>query len=726
MFYHIALGILFVAVVTSHGERRKTAKNETCEQQECTKLVNEISGQRGMCEPCNNFYDYVCGNWNGSTELKSKHLKPKAVQDLIDLLERASTPTTQTPNATDKLLLAYKSCTKKGQDKEALRASVINVLNHYNLGQWPIISQETKENKSYRDILENTGPLPVFRCVVSEENKSAPIIVMTKPVEFYVSDDDFIGFAPSLDSRDDDKNSNDEYYAHYDDTSEDDYKTFIKDTISLLNETLTDEQKLKVAEEIITLEKALSKLASKAQKNRTVMTLADLNNLFGNSISMERILQKDFGNITETINSTTQVEVEYASYYEEAVKLMKNANTTTHLENYISWTKIRNMAMAEATPLHQIYLEYKNKTFSTGLDDQDRISDEKLRCMNQLLQYNVMYSVGAHYYSTVKFDRNAKDEVTKMLGFINSTFRNVVMRNTWMSDSIKTKAMKQLDEMTFVIGYPDWILESSTINSLYKFVPSIKAENSFVQHFYWLQENERLQKLLKITSAYFDKTNEDVTLRSHAFYKPKTNTLGYPAASLATHYRKPPIARSMNFGTIGTVLAGLYAYAVDRFHGFTKEQKITTDFWDEETKNNFCDRSQCLNNTEECNDTTKRQSSRYQHLDDYLGVRVSHEALVRSKVNYSGPLLLPGEDFNSEDKIFLTAFGSLYCPYRVNENQQKVQSRSDEGEEAKFPKRLNEVVSIYKLFNETFNCSGTFSDTCNLMPVKGGSGADQC
>ncbi|XP_070389194.1 neprilysin-2-like [Dermacentor albipictus] len=293
-----------------------------------------------------------------------------------------------------------------------------------------------------------------------------------------------------------------------------------------------------------------------------------------------------------------------------------------------------------------------------------------------------------------------------------------------MSKNTKAEVLKRLKELNLVIGYPDWVLDEAIINDLYQFVPKIQNNESFIKHFFHLQENDHYQKLLKLTSKYINKSNEEVVLYSKEFYQGLTDTIAYPAAALVTHFRKSPIPRSVNFGTVGTILAQLLTTAMDRHDKRRINGSIVQiEFWDNQTTTSFCSNSKCLNNSEQCSDKGECYSASHQKLHDYVGVRVSHKALERSKQNYTGPFLLDNETLNTEDKIFFTFFGSLYCPYSVNENdlsgvkktEKLVQARADD-EGISFRKSLNEVVSIYHKFNETFSCNGTLNDTCNLVP----------
>uniref|UniRef100_A0A6G4ZZ70 Putative peptidase family m13 n=1 Tax=Rhipicephalus microplus TaxID=6941 RepID=A0A6G4ZZ70_RHIMP len=192
--------------------------------------------------------------------------------------------------------------------------------------------------------------------------------------------------------------------------------------------------------------------------------------------------------------------------------------------------------------------------------------------------------------------------------------------------------------------------------------------------------------------------------------------LAYPAASLVTHYRPQPIPRALNFGTIGVILGKLLTASIDRFHAkYRTNNQSYGDFWDNSTKTKFCNISKCLNNTKQCWDTRDVHNSSYQYFLGYASIRLAHEALRKSKHNYTGASLLPGEKFSSEDKIFFIGYGSLYCPHSIHNSTKKVEARYYI-EEEDLPKSLNEVVSKYKEFNSTFNCSGDLTDTCNLIP----------
>lgn len=728
-----------ISIVENGG---KAAEDDTCNDPECKDMAAMIKKQMTAKQPCDDFHNYVCGNWEGDLELSVTHLKKKAVITLSDLLGNASASYKGNFRARDKLVHAYESCTKNGRSNESLKTSVKKVLKRYNAAEWPIIGTNGRDlplspKNAYMNVLKKTGPRPVFSYSVYEDGSNT-VILMTKPREFYVSEAEAYASLESRSYSSDVEGASELPPDNYDDIydqilqkEEDAYKIFIKNTIRLLNESVSEDKAMEVAEDIVRIENGFAKAAKEANDStERRVNISDLDAFVGNGFLMTPILKRDFKNLSIEIKKEMEVIVRYMEYYKKAVHFM-TCITPVALTNYILWTKIRKMAEATGTLLNDIYLEYKNNTSSPDhayVDESPEVRTAmlKVRCMRQLLETGVMYTAGAHYFVMEKFNESAKNDVLKMMEFVNSSFMHVVTNNTWMSETTRAKSIERLQTMSAVIGYPDWLLNETIINFVYRFVPNIGKNASFVEHFHFLLENDHKQTLFKLKpEMYFNKVDETITLRSHAFYVDSSNSLVYPAAALVTHYRGKPIPRSLNFGAIGTVLAQLFVTSIERYSHLPSETgKYYEDKWDKQTTGEFCKRASCLNNTEECNDTSPSGRDKHEKLRDYLGLRISFEAMQKSKQNYTSPFLLPDkEKFDNENKIFFILFGSLYCPISVNEN--RVQGRSDDA--AKYHDSLNEIVYTYMEFNKTFKCKiNPPADTCQLMPPDGPTPLPNC
>ncbi|KAL3222237.1 hypothetical protein MRX96_050042 [Rhipicephalus microplus] len=595
---------------------------------------------------------------------------------------------------------------------------------------------------------------------------------MSPPTNFEVYDQDDYDYHEYPDDMDTEGDNNNEgttmSLKDFAQKSEKSYKTFITETIKLVsNGSVTENQTNEIANNIISFEKNLSKLAFGAKKSTENMTITQLSKKISDKFPMAEVLQKDFTVVGITIENNTNVTVKDVEYYNGVGTLLETMKNTNILANYILWTYVKRMAEAEGTLLHKIYLEYKRNTSISEYDKSKSTDDKQLQCLYQLLQSDVMYTAGASYYIKAKFNGTSKSEVTKIFKFISSEFRTFIENNTWMSKNIKKAAIERLNNMTEVIGYPDWMMEDDTIDFMYKYgmpcssrVADTLAEAyatiaSLTADLRALCELERLRRppdagtllaqcvLCRIpvsawtstmalwpTSPHTLRANRPLTgerpLRVN-LHMPGVRSKRYTLLSAMTlgcgvNVRGPGRACRHDLAAIrqrlgvSTALNLFLRQAAIGSEPSTRQSNQSYgDFWDNSTKAKFCNYSKCLNNTKQCWDTRDVHNSSYQHFLGYTSIRLSHEALKKSKDNYTGASLLPDEKLNSEDKIFFTGYGSLYCPYSIHNSTKKVEARYYI-QEQDLPKSLNEVVSKYKEFNSTFNCSGDLTDTCNLIP----------
>lgn len=715
--------------VTAGSRRPKSSKfKNICWKPQCIALADIMSGNLGKRNPCQDFHGYVCGEREHTKRTRPSNPKDLVIRALQGILKYLPRPKRGNFTSSDKFITAYESCAIGGYDKQRFKRSISKILTGLGFEEWPILKKErvVETNEKYRRIFGRSGLRSFFDYYVRVRTNGktrVPTITITKPRTFSIP----LGVRKETTSSNNinrTRNASEpkKKNVHATDQAQIRYKEFIAQIITLLNPNVSRISAMLVADEILLIETVLFKISARAR-----FIEVDLNNIssgtymFARKVTMEA-LQNDFAAASIKLTEDIQVKLRYPDYFIGFHYLISSVKDITPIRNYVAWRLIFSLAEAEGTPLHDLYMQYKKSTSNKVTQTKQGYLGEA--CLRQLLQPSMMYSAGASAFIKYKFDKYDRDYVKKMLTFVKASIEKIVTLNDWMSASTKRKVTERLSNMKAIIGYPDWMLDDAAVNSLYRFIPNLGENVSFVEPFFWVKQNHFYQRLQKLKPDFVEKESAFFVLYSHAFYVERIDTLVYPAAALISHYKRPPMPRSLNFGTIGTFLGLLIVNTLDRFDekivyiGNTPSNKsVVEEFWDNVTHHNFCKASHCLKN-EECTDNTKlkktKSSARFR---DYIAIRAAYMALTASDSNYTRPRLLPGNEFDAEDKIFFLSLGNLFCPFRFPKNF--VGGRSDSPLLKKLAddhkERLNDVVKGFNGFRKAFKC-GKIKEECRLMP----------
>ncbi|XP_037525262.1 neprilysin-2 isoform X2 [Rhipicephalus sanguineus] len=729
-----------VSVKTTTGtsvskKRTRSSKfRDICWKPQCIAIADIISDGFGKSRPCDNFFDFVCGQRAENNEVPPSSIKDSAAESLLRILENPKAKGKSNSTAVGKFTAAYMSCINKGNKSLQLQVSIQKIFHELGFDDWSSSSkQPTNENNdTIGNIWGKIGLHPFFDYNVEVEPKkpsSKRTITITKRTDFFL-----LHSAPSLmksHSPSQKSNGSSGSLARPENIAAEQYslcKKQVAEIIRLTNANVTQKESMETADEILTFEGALAKLSKDATVKRIEINMTSENGTASSAnFSLRTMLEKELRDINATLKDNIRVILEYPAYYAGLIKFVSTVNSTKAIKNYIAWTYIRALAGFEGTPLHDIYLTSSFNT--TNLTRSSAKNDVRTPCLMQLLKPETMLNAGASLYIKYNFDKYDRNDVQKMMQFIKESFKMIILKNKWMTEWTKNKAAERLAKMETVIGYPDWMLDDTVVDELYRFIPLLNENTSFAEHIFWIQANTRHQEILKLSEDYKQKEFSAVSLFSHPYYIERSDTLVLPAAAIAPRYRRPPVPRALNFGTVGALASMLMANAIDRFDTIWIDdgkglggKAVTKEFWDEESKEIFCNYSSCLKN-KQCTDV-KNQFKSYgeAHFTDYIGLRASYMALKNSVNNYTRPYLLRGADFNTEDKIFFLAFGNLFCPFSIT--KPPLTGRSDESVMSQLKEtyrgRLNGAVKGYYGFQEAYKCNAT-ADACKLLPVNSGS-----
>lgn len=179
------------------------------------------------------------------------------------------------------------------------------------------------------------------------------------------------------------------------------------------------------------------------------------------------------------------------------------------------------------------------------------------------------------YYGEKYFGEAAKQDVVFIVKDIIKTYKERVMKNDFLKDETKQKAIVKLDKIEIKMGYPD------KVDELYdKLV--FNEKGSLL---------EALSELMIINNKeMFKKLSEKVdrtkwVMSGHivnACYNPFSNDITFPAAILQAPFYSIKQSRSQNLGGIGAVIGHEISHAFDNNGAQCDENGNLNNWWTKE------------------------------------------------------------------------------------------------------------------------------------------------
>ena len=173
------------------------------------------------------------------------------------------------------------------------------------------------------------------------------------------------------------------------------------------------------------------------------------------------------------------------------------------------------------------------------------------------------------------FDDAALEQVSAMIDQIRAGYEKRFRENTWMSDSTKEEAIKKLNNMLPVLGYPT--------NSNYPTITSAENGGTYFSNMLSinrnsLEENIRLCEDPGYIREMFLMNADDV----NAGYISILNTINIPAGILGDAFFDPEASAARNLGSLGSILGHEIGHAFDAEGSQYDENGILRDWWTEE------------------------------------------------------------------------------------------------------------------------------------------------
>lgn len=606
-------------------------------------------------DPCQDFYQYACGNWGKKNPIP----KDKTAYDTFEMLRGNLDDVLrklleEQPNAT------YNFTSDNWQNDAIMKAKDF----FHSCMNYEILKQRAE--LPLLELLEQLGGWPMLQ--PDWDSSQFDWVLLMAQLRLYNNDiliSEWVG--PDI------KNS-DEYIIQFDQTTLglpsrdyylqpssspylEAYKNHLIKIATLLGAPLDDA--IHQAEELIKFEIRLARITSAPEQRQNVselyqkMSISELRQLVP-QIDWVQYLNMV---LARPVNASEPVVVFALNYIQDLVILLRKTPSRV-IANYLLWRFIRH----RANNLDDRFQEAKQQ-FYYVLFGREESPPRWKNCIIEVNNHLGM-AVGAMFVQKY-FDEYSKNDTVQMTEDIMQSFRELLTKTEWIDNETKELAVQKLDAMKLRIGYPDFILYPQLLNERYKDLV-IRPNQFFENTLNILQHVTRIEQDNLGTPVNKSLWNAAPAV-VNAYYSRNKNQIMFPAGILQPPFYHQHFPRSLNYGGIGVVIGHEITHGFDdKGRLFDKDGNLHR-WWNDKAIEEFHHHAQCL--IDQYSHYTVQEvamhidgiSTQGENIADNGGIKQAYRAYQRwANANVDFTETLPGINATGHQLFFLN-FAQVWC-----------------------------------------------------------------
>ncbi|KAG8189068.1 hypothetical protein JTE90_025500 [Oedothorax gibbosus] len=698
LFFVVCTALVIVNVISQDRLRRaERITSGTCHSKECIQAASQILEKMNpMVEPCDNFYEFACGNYINRNTVPDDHYTKSTMQTMeedvyVTIKKMMERPVTSNDSeAIIKVKNLYTTCMNTSIVEDYSVTNLRELLTDQGIGEWPMIQTQWKKDKvdlEWRLAMlhvHQVQPLISTFVAPDDRNSSVKVLLVYSGSPLFSTDASDPNYARLYMS----------------------YKNLIAETVRLLK---APESTVKSdIEDMLDFEYKLTNISQgeSSTENDTSSMDEDQLNKFNISMLEERIPEikwgKLFGYFFDSIGLSALkddliIEIHCEKYLKDMVLLINRTSPRT-VANYLTWRFV-----AKYLPYLDIHFRRLFNDFSQLLPDS--FDDKRIffarwkECVN-IIKDKFGMALAALYVKEESYREDNLEEVKTLTSTLKHSFAEGIQEQSWLDTETKSVCEEKVLEMKLKLGFPSYILDPVELDTLYSGLDI--SEDNFLDNILKMNRYD-VTKEMSETAGTVAKDSDWLgmsPLLVNAFYKAFANTIVLPLGILRPPFFVPGRLKYLNYGMIGFIIAHEITHGFDNSQVERNKQfkdGNVTQWWPDDMVEKFREQADCF------------VDQYFQLPIDIIGLNVSGNRTLGDNIcdnsgmkvayRYGEEPSLPGFSYNNL-QVFFLQYAQTFCEVLSKEGYEKY--TKDSHSPGKY--RSNIPLMNSPEFSSVFNC----------------------